>query len=87
MAAANAAPLIWINGFPGSGKRTVAMAVAKLHENAILQDNHKLINPVEAKMSRSHPDYQKERKLQRELAFEQYVCDPAMFSSMIIFTG
>jgi hypothetical protein len=38
-------------------------------------------------MSRSHPDYQKERKLQRELAFEQYVCDRAMFSSMIIFTG
>ena len=87
MAAAKAAPLIWINGFPGSGKLTIAKAVAKLHGKVILLDNHKLIDPVEAKLSRSHPDYQKQRKLQRQMVFDQYVCDPTTFSDMVICTG
>src|SRR5271156_3033838 len=83
-----AAPLVWINGFPGSGKLTVARALAKLlGKEIILIDNHQLIDPVEAKIPRDHSDYQKERQLQRIIAFGEYVANAAMYSRIIIFTG
>jgi len=83
-----AAPLVWINGFPGSGKLTVAKALAELlGKEMILIDNHQLIDPVEAKIPRDHPDYQKERQLQRRIAFSEYVANATMRSRIVIFTG
>ena len=87
MATAKAAALIWINGFPGTGKLTVARAITQLHKDTILLDNHKLIDPVEIHTPRSHPDYQKQRRMQRQSAFEQYVFNPASLSKVVIFTG
>jgi len=87
MAATKAAPLVWINGFPGSGKLTVATAIAMLREGVIVLDNHKLIDPVEARISRTHPDYQRERQSYRKAILDEYVCGAAMLSRLVIFTG
>jgi Mg-chelatase subunit ChlI len=78
MVAAEAAPLIWINGFPGTGKFTVARAIASLH---------KLIDPVAAWLPRSHPDYDRERQKQRQLAFDEYASNPDRLADLLIFTG
>lgn len=82
-------PLVWINGFPGTGKLTIARLLAEIagNEEMVLIDNHQLIDPVEAKIPRYHPDYQKERLRQRGIAFEQCVMNTAMRSRVIVFTG
>ena len=93
-----AAPLVWINGFPGTGKYTVAKQLVAMlgNERAVLIDNHQLIDPVEADMARQHPeylnirlhpDYNIRRQEKRDDIFEQSVRDASMFSKMIIFTG
>lgn len=49
-------PLLWINGFPGSGKLTIAKKIVKLSAgDTVLIDNHQLIDPVAAKISRDPP--------------------------------
>ncbi|KAI4661104.1 uncharacterized protein J4E79_004914 [Alternaria viburni] len=68
----NIAPVVWINGFPGCGKLTIASVMKTLHTDMILLDNHQLIDPVEAKFQRSHPDYQKERHRYRQHIFREY---------------
>ncbi|KAK6085256.1 hypothetical protein SCUP234_02195 [Seiridium cupressi] len=80
------APLVWINGFPGTGKLTVAKALQKMNKTVILIDNHQLIDPVEAKFSRSHPDYQRQRQIQRQAAFAQHVCSSSSLSRPVVFT-
>lgn len=93
-----AAPLVWINGFPGTGKCTVAKQLVAIlgNERAILIENHQLIDPVEAEMARSHPeyknirrhpDYQRRRQEKRSATFEQFVEKSSMLSTIIIFTG
>ena len=81
------APVMWINGFHGSGKLTVATTLKALHGAAILLDNHQLIDPVEARFSRDHPEYQRERQLYRKLIFNKFVSDALKLSHLIIFTG
>jgi uridine kinase len=51
--------LIWINGFPGSGKPTAANALVNLvgEDKIHLIDNHQFIDAVEAKTTRSTPNY------------------------------
>ncbi|KAI1123613.1 hypothetical protein F5Y10DRAFT_280788 [Nemania abortiva] len=80
------APLIWINGFPGSGKLTVATALQALGESITLIDNHTLIDPVSARIPRDHPDYQRERQAERQAAFGQHVTSPSSLSRPIVFT-
>ncbi|MCJ1328816.1 hypothetical protein MMC10_005493 [Thelotrema lepadinum] len=80
-------PLVWINGFPGTGKLTVAKALVALSDEEILLiDNHQLIDPVEAKYSRDHPDYQQQRQLQRNRVFEKVVHNKELHSRTIVFT-
>ncbi|OAQ59905.1 AAA domain-containing protein [Pochonia chlamydosporia 170] len=62
---------IWINGFPGVGKLTVAIELQKRLKGSLLLDNHTLIDVV--KLPRDHPEYASERKLARQRAFSQYV--------------
>jgi len=87
MATTKIAPLVWINGFPGCGKLTIASVMKTLHTDMILLDNHKLIDPVEAKYARSHPDYQKERHQYRQNIFREHVSNPATLSRVVVFTG
>ncbi|KAJ5600344.1 hypothetical protein N7450_001411 [Penicillium hetheringtonii] len=82
-----AAPLIWINGFPGSGKLTVAKVFKQLtSDDTIILDNHQLIDPVEARFPRSHPEYQKERHLYRQAVFKEHVYNKANLSKIVVFT-
>lgn len=81
------APLVWINGYPGVGKLTVAKAIANLDPTVIVLDNHQLIDPVEAKFSRSHPQYQPERQICRRAMLKKHASDPAQLSRVIICTG
>ncbi|CAG9987710.1 unnamed protein product [Clonostachys byssicola] len=79
-----AAPIIWINAFPGTGKLTVAEALATLIPKSVVIDNHQLIDLV--KLSRDHPCYQIERKKEREKAFNKYLSSPGWAEHTIIFT-
>ncbi|CAI7566191.1 unnamed protein product [Penicillium pancosmium] len=82
-----AAPMIWINGYPGSGKFTVCKVIRQLvPDGAIILDSHKLIDPVEAKFPRLHPDYQKERHIYRQAIFKQYVYNEDTLSKLVVFT-
>lgn len=82
------APLIWINGFPGSGKLTVAKVFKQLtSDDTIILDNHQLIDPVEARFPRLHPEYQKERHLYRQAVFKEHVYNKANLSKIVVFTG
>lgn len=81
-------PLIWINGFPGTGKHTIAKLLATLLENhPVLINNHSLIDQVAEIFPRDHPRYQQERRRVREDVFKNYVEDPAFRTRIIIFTG
>ena len=83
------APIVWINGFPGSGKLTIARELIMLigADGSNLIDNHQLIDPVEARISRAHPNYQQQRKLQRAVIFDQYFEDQETMSRVLLFTG
>lgn len=65
------APYIWINGFPGVGKLTTALALQRTLDDAVLLDNHSLIDVVA--LPRDHPQYHVERKQARQAAFAKYV--------------
>ena len=81
-------PLIWINGFPGTGKQTIAKLLSTLLDgDPILIDNHSLIDQVAEEFSRDHPNYQQERRRVREDVFKNYVEDPAFRTRIVIFTG
>ncbi|KAF2705964.1 hypothetical protein K504DRAFT_439369 [Pleomassaria siparia CBS 279.74] len=82
-------PLIWINGFPGTGKLTIAKLLMTLLDEGdpLLIDNHSLIDPVETKFSRGHPNYQQERRRGREAVFKNLVDDPAFRTRIVIFTA
>lgn len=86
-AAIMAAPLIWINAFPGTGKLTIAKAIKALDESVIVIDNHQLIDPVASAIPRDDLSYQAERKREREGAFQKYVYDRATASQTVVFTG
>jgi hypothetical protein len=81
------APLVWINGYPGTGKLTVAKAMAAFSPQVVVLDNHQLIDPVEARFSRSHPRYREERRIYRTYTLAHYASDPSLFSYIIVCTG
>lgn len=80
-------PVLWINGFPGTGKLTIARELVRIYMPNILIDNHQLIDPVAEKFSRDHPQYQIERKRRRKWAFDNFVWEPTRTSEAVIFTG
>ncbi|CEJ94693.1 hypothetical protein VHEMI10210 [[Torrubiella] hemipterigena] len=69
--APGAAPHIWINGFPATGKLTIAKEVHRLVPGSVLIDNHSLIDQVT--LARDHPDYNAERAKVRSAAFTKWV--------------
>lgn len=75
--------IVHINGWPGSGKLTIAKMLApKL--GARLVDNHTLINPAEMLFSRRDPLYPSLRAAVRETVFDHIArADPA---ASFIFT-
>lgn len=60
--------VIHINGWPGSGKLTIAREMA-YRINARVVDSHTLLNPAEALYERTDPAYARLRRDLRELVF------------------
>ena len=52
---------IYLNGYPGIGKLTIANELVKLIPNTKLYHNHLMIDPVAALLERDDPDYHKIR--------------------------
>jgi hypothetical protein len=81
-------PIIHINGFPGTGKKTIATHLErKLSSSGLpaqLTHNHVLINP--AKLPRTHPGYQAERKAIRNEYFKPLIEDHNTYGTTYIFT-
>lgn len=81
------APVVWINGFPGTGKKTIADAMKQLDPNITVLDNHKLIDPVDAVLSRDHIDYNIRRKQLRQAILQRVVRHSSSHGRPVIFTG
>lgn len=84
-------PLIHINGYPGTGKLTVAQQlVVKLNSDAgipaKLIHNHLLINPADATLHRTQPGYQVLRKKLRAAVLSSLEQEPATYQTAYIFT-
>lgn len=64
------APILHINGWAGSGKRTIAARLAELTSTRLI-DNHALLNPVQALYERSDPRAPGFRQSLRDLVFAE----------------
>lgn len=81
-------PIIYINGFPGTGKLTIANHLTKLLSSvpAKLVHNHLLINPADAILHRTQPGYQTLRRAIRSAIFSSLINEHATYTSAYIFT-
>ncbi|KLO94602.1 uncharacterized protein FFB20_00235 [Fusarium fujikuroi] len=58
----------------------------QLDPNIMLIDNHKLIDPVEAVLSRDHLDYNVRRKQLRQAILQRVVRHPSSHDRLVVFT-
>lgn len=84
-------PLIHINGYPGTGKLTIAQQLlTKLNSTAKIPakliHNHLLINPADAILHRTQPGYQTLRKKLRAAVLSSLEQEPATYQTAYIFT-
>jgi hypothetical protein len=89
-------PVIHINGFPGTGKLTIAREVVNIlqehfaafgsGEQVKLVHNHLLINPADAVLHRTQPGYQRLRKTLRDAVFSTLKSETATFTTAYLFT-
>ncbi|KZM21181.1 hypothetical protein ST47_g7686 [Ascochyta rabiei] len=89
-------PIIHINGFPGTGKLTIAREVVKIlqdhfaaskpGEQVKLVHNHLMINPADAVLHRTQPGYQRLRKALRDAVFSTLKSEAATFTTAYVFT-
>lgn len=78
------APLIYINGYPGSGKRTISRHLPSLlPANPVLVDNDTANNDC----GRSHPDSVINDKADRQRTHTKYIEAQDMKQRIVIFTG
>ena len=97
----NAMPIIHLNGFPGTGKLTIARKLVeslnthptkhrstKVSDNvsAKLVHNHLLIDPANAILSRTQPGYQQLRKAIREVVFTSLIEERSTDETVYVFT-
>ncbi|KAF5505411.1 hypothetical protein CGCS363_v004198 [Colletotrichum siamense] len=80
------APVIWINGFPGTGKREIAIELRHLIgiDRAILIQNHRRIDNVA--LPRRHSQAWKEGAMDRKKTLRSCILAPHMRHKTIIFT-
>lgn len=81
-----AAPVIYINGFPGVGKFTIAKALQCIIPNSVLIHNHQLIDPVEKKYPRGSRFYAEKRSAYRQKFLHPIAHDPQTKDTIYIFT-
>lgn len=80
-------PLIHINGFPGTGKLTIARILQQLlGPQGRLVHNHLLINPADAVLHRTEPGYQDLRRAIRAAVFTSLADAPSTHDHVYLFT-
>jgi hypothetical protein len=94
-------PIIHLNGFPGTGKLTIARKlVEKLnreyeqqdpsqsanHTRAKLVHNHLLIDPAGAVLERSQPGYNELRTAIRQAVFTTLINESSTYETIYVFT-
>jgi len=79
-------PFIYINGYPGVGKLTVANELCKLLPKSKVFDNHLLIDPAAAIYERSAPEYQPLRQILRREALRSIAASTSTRDITWIFT-
>lgn len=75
--------ILHLNGFPGTGKLTIARALAPEIQARVI-DNHTLLNPANAVHDRANPDHQALRADIRALVLRHIEALPA--GTNLIFT-
>ena len=78
--------VVYINGFPGVGKLTVAQHLQKLIPGSQVLHNHELIDPVEKHYPRGSAWYQMKRAEYRKERLQPIVEDPKLKDTVFIFT-
>ncbi|KAH6984740.1 hypothetical protein BKA56DRAFT_614459 [Ilyonectria sp. MPI-CAGE-AT-0026] len=79
-------PFIYINGYPGVGKLTVAKELCKLLPKAKLVSNHLLIDPVAAIFERTGEEYQPLRQLLRRQVLKSMAISTSTRDVTWVFT-
>lgn len=80
------APVIYINGYPGVGKFTIAKALQRLIAGSILIHNHQLIDPIEKKYARGSRPYNEKRSTERHKVLSPIAHDSKTRDTVYIFT-
>ncbi|KAK3720103.1 hypothetical protein LTR37_003926 [Vermiconidia calcicola] len=78
--------VIYINGWPGVGKLTVARQFQKLMPGSQVLHNHELIDPVEKRHPRGSARYQMKRAEYRQARLKPIMQDPKLKDTVFIFT-
>ncbi|KAF3073165.1 hypothetical protein CFAM422_005126 [Trichoderma lentiforme] len=87
MTASKPLPIIHLNGFPGTGKLTVARHLEQLlAPQARLIHNHLLINPADAVLRRDEEGYQNLRHAIRAAIFASLIGSTATHNIAYLFT-
>jgi hypothetical protein len=94
-------PIIHLNGFPGTGKLTIARKLVEQlnrdferqhpsesakHARAKLVHNHLLIDPAAAVLERSQPGYNQLRTAIRQAVFTTLVDESSTYETIYVFT-
>ncbi|EJD45810.1 hypothetical protein AURDEDRAFT_165261 [Auricularia subglabra TFB-10046 SS5] len=82
-----AAPFIYMGGYPGVGKQTVARELLKIIPGSRLIDNHLLIDITRAVFRQGSPEYEALRSKLRNDMLEAIVKEEAARGTTFIFTG
>ncbi|EXF77748.1 hypothetical protein CFIO01_03069 [Colletotrichum fioriniae PJ7] len=78
---------VYINGYPGVGKLTIANALSKLISRSRVFHNHLLIDPVAAMLDRDNTEaYNDLRTTFRRHALDSIATHPALADKTFIFT-
>lgn len=80
------ASYIYINGYPGIGKLTIAKALQPLLSSAKIFHNHLMIDPVAAILDRSAPEYQAVRANVRRVLLDAIATTESISDVTWIFT-
>ncbi|KAK3702436.1 hypothetical protein LTR37_014902 [Vermiconidia calcicola] len=78
--------VIYINGWPGVGKLTVARHLQKLIPGSQVLHNHELIDPVEKRYPRGSAKYQIKRAEYRQMRLRPIMEDAKLKDTVFIFT-
>ncbi|OIW23597.1 hypothetical protein CONLIGDRAFT_637563 [Coniochaeta ligniaria NRRL 30616] len=79
-------PFIYINGYPGVGKLTVARELERILPKSKIYDNHLLIDPIAELVDRSSPEYNAVRTNLRRLILDVIATSESTRGTTWIFT-